>query len=83
MFQTSADKTDAVFSFETSPWLIPKEFIKLYTEKTAVMYIHQKLWYRDADGKPHWTKICATHEFGWSLDSWQFCEKGNNVDHEK
>lgn len=57
-----------------------KAYADSYRRKERKAFVFSLVSYRDVFGHPHWTKACAKHTFGESLDSFEFCSHGNDTD---
>jgi hypothetical protein len=54
--------------------------ISFYTTGTYKIYLEALIRYRDTFNQPHWTRVCAYHISGAPLDTFQYCEHGNEID---
>jgi hypothetical protein len=73
--------TGSKASFTTDSFKLDAQQIDAYRRRQSSVYVHAKVFYTDTFDDLHWTTICISHEFGMPLDSFSFCEKGNDVDH--
>jgi len=71
-------------SFTGKP-LILKESAQIdaYGLKTHRIWFQALIQYKDTFNRPHWTKVCAYHYFGQSLNVFEYCDRGNTADTEE
>jgi hypothetical protein len=54
--------------------------IDAYTSKAIRIYVEAMIRYTDTFKRVHWTKVCVYHTFGMPLDTFPYCERGNEID---
>ncbi len=57
--------------------------LAMYVQRSALLYVQARIYYRDIFGRSHWTDLCAHHRYGTDLDMFGMCHDGNAVDAEK
>lgn len=63
------------FRKDNREWLISN-----YREKRARLYLFVLVRYKDIAKIPHWTSVCAYHNFGDTLTTFMYCPQGNTMD---
>jgi len=51
-----------------------------YGSVLSKIYVEATIHYKDTFGRSHWTRVCAWHASGAPLDTFLFCEHGNEMD---
>jgi hypothetical protein len=51
-----------------------------YGSGLSKIYVEAIIHYKDTFGHSHWTRVCAWHASGAPLDTFLFCEHGNEMD---
>ncbi|MEX2304158.1 MAG: hypothetical protein WD733_24660 [Bryobacterales bacterium] len=62
------------------PWTPAATAIRGYVAGINRLYLRAFVSYRDVFGVPHWTAICAFHNYQSPLGEWLSCAEGNRVD---
>jgi hypothetical protein len=69
----------SVLSFTTDEIELKEPQLTAYKMKQMKLYIHALIRYRDFTSNRYWTRICSYRTFGDPLDSFNYCEDGNEV----
>ncbi len=70
-------------SFTTDPIVFNTTQLAAYNAGNTRIYVHARIVYKDIFNEQHWTSLCIIHKHGMPLDSWNYCEHGNDADHDQ